>query len=637
MRMVYAAMAAALVSSPAWAQRADDNAVKSAEDAFGTSVGNENIGLYRPVEVRGFSAVDAGNIRLDGLYFDRQTDLAAVIAPGQTMRVGISAQGYPLPAPTGIVDLELVRVGDERVISVLGSYGPFDGYLAEVNAKLPIVEGRFGLVLGASYGKFAYEYGNSEKDLSLSIAAQWRPTDRIEIIPFYDRYEATSAEAFPLIFVDGPHLPPRFKRGRFFGQDWTDGENVGTNFGVVTTAVLGHGWTFKGGLFRSVFASERSFADLFLNTDAQGMADHLIIADPKQRFASTSGEARLSYTFDEGPRRHTLHLIARGRDQDRRYGGSDVVDFGRALVGVPVDLPEPVFSFGPLTRDKVSQWTGAVAYQGRWGERLEVSGGLQRTRYRKTVTEPGGAEQKGRDDAWLPNIAGAWRATDRLAFYAGYTKGLEEGGVAPDNAANKDAAPPAIRTKQVDAGFRYALTDKVKLVAGVFDVRKPYYNLDQASVFRELGEERHKGVEVSLSGEVAKGLNLVAGAVLMRPRVVGEEVDAGRIGKIPAAQVKRLVVIGADYQLPWVERLSVNATVVNLSRRETSSANNVQIPGRTTLDLGARYRLEVAGAPATLRVQVFNVFNKYGFRTNGSGVFTPLGQRRVAVTLAADF
>jgi len=637
MRMVYAAMAAALVSSPAWAQRADDNAVKSAEDAFGTSVGNENIGLYRPVEVRGFSAVDAGNIRLDGLYFDRQTDLAAVIAPGQTMRVGISAQGYPLPAPTGIVDLELVRVGDERVISVLGSYGPFDGYLAEVNAKLPIVEGRLGLVLGASYGKFAYEYGNSEKDLSLSIAAQWRPTDRIEIIPFYDRYEATSAEAFPLIFVDGPHLPPRFKRDRFFGQDWTDGENVGTNFGVVTTAALGHGWTFKGGLFRSVFASERSFADLFLNTDAQGMADHLIIADPKQRFASTSGEARLSYTFDEGPRRHTLHLIARGRDQDRRYGGSDVVDFGRALVGVPVDLPEPVFSFGPLTRDKVSQWTGAVAYQGRWGERLEVSGGLQRTRYRKTVTEPGGAEQKGRDDAWLPNIAGAWRATDRLAFYAGYTKGLEEGGVAPDNAANKDAAPPAIRTKQVDAGFRYALTDKVKLVAGVFDVRKPYYNLDQASVFRELGEERHKGVEVSLSGEVAKGLNLVAGAVLMRPRVVGEEVDAGRIGKIPAAQVKRLVVIGADYQLPWVERLSVNATVVNLSRRETSSANNVQIPGRTTLDLGARYRFGVAGAPATLRVQVFNVFNKYGFRTNGSGVFTPLGQRRVAVTLAADF
>ncbi|HEY0646356.1 TonB-dependent receptor domain-containing protein [Phenylobacterium sp.] len=636
MRIAYAAMAAALLAGPAWAQRADDNAVKSAEDAFGTSVGTENIGLYRPVEVRGFSAIDAGNVRLDGLYFDRQTDLAALIAPSQTMRVGISAQGYPLPAPTGIVDYELVRVGDKRVISVLGSYGPFDGYLGEVNAKLPLVEGKLGLALGASYQKFAFEYGNSERDLSLSIAAQWRPTDRIEIIPFYDRYEATSSEAVPLIFVSGAHLPPKFKRGRFFGQDWTDNENVGTNYGVVTTAGLGHGWTFKGGLFRSVFAADRGFADLYLNTDQAGIADHIIIADPKQRFASTSGEARLSYAFAEGPRRHTIHLIGRGRDQDRRFGGSDVADFGRAQVGEVVRLPEPTFTFGPLTHDKVSQWTGALAYQGRW-DRLEVSGGLQRTRYRKTVTEPGGAEHKGRDDAWLPNVAVALKATERLAFYAGYTKGLEEGGVAPDNAVNKDTAPPAIRTKQVDAGFRYALTPQVKLVAGVFDVRKPYYNLDQASVFRELGEERHKGVEMSLSGEVAKGLNLVAGAVLMRPRVVGEEVDAGRIGKIPAAQVKRLVVIGADYQLPFAERVSVNATVINLSKRETSSANNVQIPGRTTLDLGARYRFQVGEAPATLRVQVFNVFNKNGFRTNGSGVFTPLAQRRVQVTLAADF
>ena len=88
MRVAYVAVVAVLAGGPAWAQRADDTAVKSAEDAFGTSIGTENIGLYRPVEVRGFSAIDAGNIRLDGLYFDRQTDLAPLIAPGQTMPVG---------------------------------------------------------------------------------------------------------------------------------------------------------------------------------------------------------------------------------------------------------------------------------------------------------------------------------------------------------------------------------------------------------------------------------------------------------------------------------------------------------------------------------------------------------------------
>lgn len=638
MRVIHAAAAAALLSTPAWAQRADDNAVRTAEDAFGTSVGQEDIGLYRPVEVRGFSAVDAGNVRIDGLYFDRQTDLSPLIAPAQTIRVGISAQGYPLPAPTGVVDNALVRVGDTRVVSVLASYGPFDGYQAEVNAKLPVVKGRFGVALGASVQRFGFEYGNSEMNYSLSAAAHWRPADGVEVIPFYDRFEVRDSEALPLIFVNGPHLPPRFRRGRFFGQDWTVNENSGTNYGVVATAALRRGWTLKGGLFRSVFTTDQSFADLFLNTDTTGMADHVIIADQPERFASTSGEARLSYAFDEGPRRHTFHLIARGRDQTRRYGGSDVLEFGRAQIGVPADLPEPQgFTFGPQTREAVSQWTGALAYQGRWGPDLEVSGGVQRTRYRKTVREPDGTTQKGRDDAWLYNVAGAWHASGRLAFYASYTTGLEEGGVAPENAANKDFAPPAIRTKQWDAGLRYALTEDLKVVAGVFDVRKPYYNLDQASLYRELGEQRHRGIEASLSGELAKGLRIVAGAVLMRPRVSGEEVDAGRIGKIPGGQVKRLAVIGVDYQLPWIERLSVNATVTAVGAREASRDNRLQIPSREVLDLGARYRFEIGDAPATLRVSVGNVFNKYGYRTNGSGVFTPLGQRRYSISLAADF
>jgi iron complex outermembrane recepter protein len=99
------------------AQRSDDNAVESADDAFGTSVGNENIGLYNPFEVRGFSAVDAGNVRLNGLYFDRQTNPTNLLVPSSTMRVGISAQGYLLPAPTGIVDYELARAGERARIT----------------------------------------------------------------------------------------------------------------------------------------------------------------------------------------------------------------------------------------------------------------------------------------------------------------------------------------------------------------------------------------------------------------------------------------------------------------------------------------------------------------------------------------
>src|SRR5262245_37993432 len=88
---------------PVAAQRASEDIVKSAEDAFGTSVGNENIGLYTMTDARGFSPKDAGNLRMEGLYFDYVGlfGQANVLLRSTNMRVGLSAQSYPFPAPTG--------------------------------------------------------------------------------------------------------------------------------------------------------------------------------------------------------------------------------------------------------------------------------------------------------------------------------------------------------------------------------------------------------------------------------------------------------------------------------------------------------------------------------------------------------
>ena len=622
----------------AQAQRADDNAVKSADDAFGNSVGNENIGLYSPFEVRGFSAVDAGNVRLDGLYFDRQTDVITLLVPSSTMRVGISAQGYLLPAPTGIVDYQLARAGEKPRISPVVGYGPFDSLFVDIETQMPLIAGKLGIAGGVSYFEDAFESGSDERGWSVAAAPRWRPTESIEIIPFYSRTTIEDSEAQPLIFVSGPHLPPEIERAHFFGQTWADNDSVGENYGAVANVGFGQDWTINAGLFRSQFQADASFADLFLDTTPDGLANRVMVADRNQKFGSTSGELRVGKRFVSGKRFHALYYALRGRDQQRRYGGSDFADLGVARIGERVDLPEPQFEFGPQTRDEVTQWTHAVAYRGRWSEHIEVTAGLQKTRYEKEVTEPGAlAPQLGKDDPWLYNAGLALYQSDKLAWYASYSTGLEEGGVAPENAANKNAAPPAIRTRQWDAGLRYALTPSLKLVAGVFDIQKPYYGLDNANVFRELGEERHRGFELSLAGEVVEGLSVVFGTVLMEPRVSGEEVANGTIGKVPVGQTERFTIGSAEYQLPWMPSFSVSATVQSVADRMASSDNRLSIPARSVLDLGARYRFQIGGAPATLRLSFGNVFDKFGWRTNSSEVFVTNAPRRIALTLAADF
>src|SRR4029079_1361218 len=82
--------------------------------ALGTAVGREVIGLYTTTSARGFNPSEAGNLRIGGLYFDQigRDPPVARIVRGSTVHVGISAQGFPSPAPTGVVDFQLRTPGD---------------------------------------------------------------------------------------------------------------------------------------------------------------------------------------------------------------------------------------------------------------------------------------------------------------------------------------------------------------------------------------------------------------------------------------------------------------------------------------------------------------------------------------------
>jgi iron complex outermembrane recepter protein len=79
-------------ATPALAQRAGENVVTAASDAFGTSVGNEKIGLYNVADVRGFSPITAGNVRIEGLSVTEHGGFTSRVVSGSTIRVGLTAQ-----------------------------------------------------------------------------------------------------------------------------------------------------------------------------------------------------------------------------------------------------------------------------------------------------------------------------------------------------------------------------------------------------------------------------------------------------------------------------------------------------------------------------------------------------------------
>jgi iron complex outermembrane recepter protein len=620
------------------AQRTGENVVTAARDAFGTSIGNERIGLYNISEVRGFSPLDAGNVRIEGFWYDQQAHLTSRLVQSSMVHVGLTAQGYPFPAPTGIVDYQLRKADDELVFSLLTGAGEFLGPFVELDAKVPIVPKRFGVAAGVSYAHEEYYDGSDASVAAFALIPRWRPIAGVEIVPFYSFELSRDEQVAPYVVTSGPFLPPRFERRRYYGQPWAILDTNITNTGVQAKTQLGESWEVTAGVFRTVRAVPRDHAELFNDTSARGGTRESVIADPPQRRESTGGELIVAWAAQEGPRLHQLRLRVLGRIRNSALGGSSMaVDLGERQLGEQQAVAAPAFELGERTQDRLRQWMAGLAYEGRWRDRAELSVGVQRADYEKTVTLPELAPSRTRATPWLLNAALALHITRALAAYAGFTRGLEENGIAPGSARNRNAVLPSILTQQIDAGLRYAFTPEIRLVLGVFDLRKPNFTTDQDNVFRELGEIRNRGIELSFTGELFERLRWVAGAVLMRARVDGPDVDAGRIGPKPVGQPDRSLRFNVFYRLPIPEGLSFDAGILHVGERNASSDNRISAPAYTTLDLGARYQFTFNDWPATLRLQVTNVFNAYNWRVIASNTFRTSDPRSISATLAVDF
>jgi len=625
-----------ICAGDAHAQRATDNAVKAADDAFGTSVGNESTGLYNPFNARGFSPVNAGNVRIDGLYFDQQAQLNSRVGRGNTVRVGISAQSYAFPAPTGVADFSLRLPGSTTIASAAIRYGAWDYWSVEVDGQTPINE-KLSIGGGAGFVRYDNPDASKNNEWNAGLLFKMAPSDNSEVSGFVGMLEDCHNEQNMRIIPGGAWEPPRRKRHTFYGQYWTVGDCRQSNGGVMARWNFGDDWGLRAGFFRSENIQHKSWGDFLRGVQPNGMGERYIFKEPRSAFTSYSGEVRLTKIIDAGDFRHTFDAAVRGRDVDRSFGGAHTIYMGPAHVADRVILPEPVFTYGPQTHNETKQGAVGLSYVAQWAQVGALSIGAQKVDYRRDTMTPGTAATRAQARPWLLNAAANVFVTPSLAVYASYTRGLEETGNAPDIALNRGEPMPAAITKQVDAGLRYTVRPGLNLVVGAFQVEKPYFNLDRANIYGPFGALRHRGLEMSLAGRLAEGLNVVAGLVAIEPRVTGDAVDRGLIGEIPVGTWPRISLVSLQYQPAAWNGFGVEGTFMDGGGQRTTSDNTFKTDGYRQLDLGVRYSFKMGDVPASFRFQVQNVTHRHDWEVSQAGAWFPRAGRRFTVNLAADF
>jgi iron complex outermembrane receptor protein len=286
-----------------------------------------------------------------------------------------------------------------------------------------------------------------------------------------------------------------------------------------------------------------------------------------------------------------------------------------ALVGGDLDDPFPV------SRNK--QWSVFASDTiGLWEDRVFVTAGLRlQSITQKTYSYGDGSlvPPVYSESAVTPVIGVVFKPLPGLSFYANRMQGFEAGpsapltvGTLPVVNAGEVFAPT--KSTQYEAGAKVAYAG-INASLAVFQIERPRPSaiasptVPNAVIYGVFGQQRHRGIEFSIDGEVTKGLRVIAGGSLIDAKLRRSDggVNQGNnIGGVP----KYLANANIEWDLPFFPAATLTGRVVHTGKQAANEANTLKLPAWTRFDLGARYVALVGDKPLTLRFGVDNVANK---------------------------
>lgn len=246
-------------------------------------------------------------------------------------------------------------------------------------------------------------------------------------------------------------------------------------------------------------------------------------------------------------------------------------------------------------------------------------------------------------------VAGAvYQLNEQFSVYANYIEGLTKGDTAsatttlPDGSsapvlnAGQSLAPYV--AKQTEFGVKYdggALGGSL----AVFETRKPV-GIVENQVFKDGGEQRNRGIELSLFGTPIQRVRLLGGVTLLDAELSKTQ-NGENDGNEPIGVPKVQANIGGEWDVPGVDGLTLTSRVVYTSSQYVNNANSLEIPSWTRFDLGARYGFKVDDKDVTLRARLDNVAGRNYWASTGGypgSNYLVLGAPRTfSVSASVDF
>lgn len=602
-------------------------------------------GIVDSFFIRGFPIGEGnlGELAFDGVYgvapnyrvFTDYAERVEVLKGPGALMYGIS----PNSGVGGVINIVPKRPLDEDLTRFTGSYASD----SQVGGHLDLSrrfgsENQFGVRFNGNLQGGDTAVDNQHRDLGVGAIALDYRGERLRLnLDYISQKESWEGASRPFTIAPGVDVPSAPNGRTNLPQDW------GWSDTKEQSALLGGEYDLTDNV--TVFAHAGGG-----RSDVKRLSDQVprILNDAgdtsnipgyyKFNVDRSTADVGLRGVFATGPVTHTTTLMAT-RYQDELSRG---ITNGTAILSNiyhPVDVPQQYLSSPKVQRVSESELSGVALTDtlSMLDDRFQLTLGVRRQDIEsRNYNAAGAVSSKYSDNATTPLVGVVVKPWQDVSLYYNYVEGLSKGDIAPGTASNAGETFAPYESKQHEIGVKYEHGTFMTTLA-LFQIEKPSGEIGAGNVFSVQAEQRNRGVELSMYGEVAKGTRLMGGVTVLDGELTDSATAANRGNKpvgVPDVQAN----LWAEWDTPWLEGFTLTSGAIYTDRQYVNQANTQQLDAWTRFDAGARYATKIEGRPTTFRATVQNVFDReYWSGVASYGAFSPGYPRTLQLSATVDF
>lgn len=546
----------------------------------------------------------------------------------------------------GIVNIEPKRAGDEPLNRVTVGYETEDYREVGVDVSRRFgSQNEYGVRVSAKSGKGDTAIDDENRQSTAAVVGLDYRGDRSRA-SFDFGYQNQEVEGGrSVVYVGGvTEIPDAPDADTNYAPSWTY-SGMETTFGMLRGEYdLTDAWT----AYAAVGANNTHESGEYSSPtviDAEGNATASRLGVP-YRAKSVGSQAGLRGQLSTGPVSHKVNLGYSGvyRKTSSAYTLSFPAFDTNIYEPADPDYPETAFSDGdqgdPNVRSRIR--TNGVALADTLGflnDNVLLTLG---TRYQEVEVRnynyDGTEDESGyfSDYAMTPVYGVVVKPVEGISLYANHVESLLPGDTAPAEASNGGKTIGVVEAEQNEIGAKFDY-GRLGGAISVFQIEKPEAFQDSVtSEYGYYGEQRNRGLELSLYGEPVDGVRLISSATWLDPEIT-EAADEANEGKDAVGVPEYRYVVSGEWDLPVVNGLTALGKVIRNGPQYADPANELEVDAWTRLDLGVRYTMPVNSSEIIWRANVENVADENYWASAGGGYLTQGEPRTIKLSAELNF